>query len=1135
LREDYPEGEGYNRGGGMKGRVVIGLVLMAMAAVLVDAWAGEDVLLKAMNDELSRSIKSLKGEEYAPLYYLQYEVFDIEERTISAVLGAIQTDDSERSRFLDVALRVGDYALDNTHEIRGRGGGGYHGANETRMPLVDDYDALRASIWLATDEAFKDAQERYIRVKQDKAVKVEEEDPSPDFSPGKGHVYTSDHSPPQIDSDEWRSLLKEVSARFREYDHILTSRASLSTESVTKYIVDSEGSKLKFSEDYIRVSLFGNSKADDGMRLYRSRSYHVDDLGEAPSKEALFAGVDSIADELDRLRDAPIVEPYIGPAILMGKASGVFFHEIFGHRIEGHRQKSSESGQTFTKKVGEEILPPFISIYDDPTIERFKGTVLRGYYPYDDEGVPSERVTVVENGILKNFLMSRSPISGFATSNGHGRKQQGRNAVSRQGNLIIQSTKTMSPAALRDSLIAECERQGKPYGLVFEDISGGFTMMGRRGPQAFKVIPLLVYRVYADGRPDEVVRGVDIVGTPLTCFAKITATGDDDDIFNGTCGAESGWVPVSAVSPSILVSEIEVEKKSKEQDKPPVLARPSAQAPGISHDPVMKAMEDELARSLDKLKMEELETPYYVEYTVRDVTSVEISASFGALTSSDEESHRDLSVDLRVGDYSFDNTNYVAGGPYGFSFNEPDRVVSEDDYSTLRHQLWMATDDAYKSALEAISQKRAYIQTRHFEEMPDDMSKLEPHVDLGERAELKLDRDAWNEKVAKISAVFRNHPGVTSSSVTFTTDVTNQYFANTEGFRHQRPSTVFGLEVTASAQADDGMELNDFLSFYSRTEDGLPPVGEIEKKVQEMAKSLEKRAQAPVAEDYVGPVLFMGQASAEFFGQLLGQNVSNPRGPLTENEMMQQMIPGGKLAGKMGRRVLPDFLDVVDDPSLSTWSGGELVGGYRVDDDGVPGERVQLVDDGKLTGLLMSRIPTKKVERSNGHGRTEIGFVVGRMSNLLVEPEKTSTEEELLQELRAMCTDFDLDYGLVVEKVSAPGTANLGRSYFMFGQMGSSPKLLSDPVRVYKVDVSTGKKELVRGWEFSSVTLRSMRDIVAAGSEAYVHNFRSSMTPWGAGVPTSIVSPSILVEEMELKKVSGETPRPPILANPFFD
>lgn len=220
------------------------------------------------------------------------------------------------------------------------------------------------------------------------------------------------------------------------------------------------------------------------------------------------------------------------------------------------------------------ILPEFISVYDDPTAGAFNGQDLRGYFKYDDEGTPAQKVTVVENGVLKSFLTSRSPINNFPASNGHGRREYGYNIVSRQGNLIIKSSESVPIDKLRDLLIEECHKQDKPYGLIFEDISGGFTMTRRRGPQAFKVLPLMVYRVYADGRPDEVVRGVDIVGTPLTCFSKIITAGDDSEVFNGTCGAESGMVPVAAISPSILVSEIEVEKRFKGQEKPPILPPP---------------------------------------------------------------------------------------------------------------------------------------------------------------------------------------------------------------------------------------------------------------------------------------------------------------------------------------------------------------------------------------------------------------------------------------------------------------------------------------------------------------------------------------------------------------------------------
>jgi TldD protein len=287
-------------------------------------------------------------------------------------------------------------------------------------------------------------------------------------------------------------------------------------------------------------------------------------------------GVDKVIRELLALRKAPVVEPYTGPAILQNRASAVFFHEIFGHRVEGHRQKDVEEGQTYAKKIGQEILPPFINVVDDPTQQKFGQLDLNGFYEFDDECIRAQPARVVEKGVLKTFLLSRSPTRGFTKSNGHGRRQPGAQVCARMGNLVVESARQVPYDQLRAQLVEECQKQGKEFGLLFGDISGGFTFTGRFLPQAFKVIPILVYKVYADGRPDELVRGVDIVGTPLTCFSKILCTADDPDVFNGYCGAESGSVPVSGISPSILVAQIEVEKKEKAQDRPPILPAPIA-------------------------------------------------------------------------------------------------------------------------------------------------------------------------------------------------------------------------------------------------------------------------------------------------------------------------------------------------------------------------------------------------------------------------------------------------------------------------------------------------------------------------------------------------------------------------------
>jgi predicted Zn-dependent protease len=311
------------------------------------------------------------------------------------------------------------------------------------------------------------------------------------------------------------------------------------------------------------------------MDLNRFEAFDIHSLDHLPSEAVIRQAIDSMVADLKALRQAPIIEPFTGPAILSGRASGVFFHEIFGHRIEGQRQKNDNEGQTFTKRVNQPILPDFISVFDDPTLKQVNGIDLNGTYAFDDDGVPAQRVNVVENGILKNFLLSRSPVTGFEQSNGHGRKAPGYGSVGRQGNLIVDGSHYVSVAQLLQMLIEEAKKQGKPFGLLFKDISGGFTTTSRSSPQAFQVTPIMVYRIYVDGRPDELVRGVDLIGTPLTSFSKIVAAGNKQEVFNGFCGAESGYVPVSAVAPSILTTQIEVQKKAKSSERPPILPPPT--------------------------------------------------------------------------------------------------------------------------------------------------------------------------------------------------------------------------------------------------------------------------------------------------------------------------------------------------------------------------------------------------------------------------------------------------------------------------------------------------------------------------------------------------------------------------------
>lgn len=541
--------------------------------------ASKSVVMTALQEELQRAQKILKQKGDPPPYLISYQVTDMQQIAIAAQYGALQNNDKGRVRLLDVDVRVGDYQLDNTHRTSG-GGGGYGGGGAMPISSEDDLDAIKSSLWMVTDQKYKSAQERLIQIKANQAVKVEEEDKSADLSRETPQIaVTPTPSLGKVDQAAWEKNLKDWSALFNKYPEILSSNVTFNADATTKYLVNSEGTAIQHGSTRARLAIYARTKAEDGMELYRYEAFDAFTSDKLPGDEVVVGAIEKMAKDLLALRKAPVIEPFTGPAILSGRASGVFFHEIFGHRIEGHRQKEEDSGQTFTKQVNKAILPDFISVYDDPTLKQVTGIDLNGHYQFDDEGVKAQRVPVVENGILKNFLMSRSPIKGFSSSNGHGRKQPGQRAVGRQGNLVVEVSKTVSEAKLRELLIAECKKQDKPYGLIFQDISGGFTTTGRSAPQAFQVTPVMVYRVYADGRPDELVRGVDLIGTPLTSFSKIVAASDTTEVFNGVCGAESGWVPVSAISPSILTTQIEVQKKPKSNERLPILPPPSQEQP----------------------------------------------------------------------------------------------------------------------------------------------------------------------------------------------------------------------------------------------------------------------------------------------------------------------------------------------------------------------------------------------------------------------------------------------------------------------------------------------------------------------------------------------------------------------------
>ncbi|HZU28614.1 MAG TPA: metallopeptidase TldD-related protein [Bryobacteraceae bacterium] len=524
-----------------------------------------------LNQELQRNFKILKEKAKPAPYFIAYAVEDAQVEAINATAGVVSAKAGNRQRTLTVTVRVGDRKFDNYHMIDGERP---RFTRAAPIPLDDLAAPIQRVAWLETDRCWRAGAERYTQVKSRAQTAAASEDDSDDFSVEEPAVYNQ--PPPQLrfSADAWTPRLKKVSAELAHSPDVLNSDVSLVTERETRYLITTDGARIVHGATTARLVMICRGKAADGMDLETDRTFEATSPDKLPNVETLVSAAAGVRGDLSNLISAPYTDPYVGPAILSGRAAGVFFHEIFGHRVEGQRQKDQAEGQTFTRSVGQPVLPPFLSVVFDPTRRDYDGTDLSGWYEYDDQGVKARPVTVVDKGILRTFLMSRTPIKGFDHSNGHGRAQAGLEPVGRQSNLIVESSKSVSDRELRKMLIDEIKRQNKPYGLYFRDITGGRTQTGRGGLQAFTVIPQVVYRVYADGRPDQLVRGVDIVGTPLASFAKIMATSDHAEVFNGICGAESGSVPVSAISPALLISDIEVQKKERGRDRPPFLQPP---------------------------------------------------------------------------------------------------------------------------------------------------------------------------------------------------------------------------------------------------------------------------------------------------------------------------------------------------------------------------------------------------------------------------------------------------------------------------------------------------------------------------------------------------------------------------------
>lgn len=586
---------------------------------------------------------------------------------------------------------------------------------------------------------------------------------------------------------------------------------------------------------------------------------------------------------------------------------------------------------------------------------------------------------------------------------------------------------------------------------------------------------------------------------------------------------------------------------------PVMVAGQVARAVPGDNDQTLRAMRDELQRSIDRLRIEGLEQPYYIEYRLLDVDIHSVTASFGALVSSNAVRNRLMSVDVRVGSYQLDSSNFLSSDSFQGFVGSTGSVGIDRDYDSLRQDLWLATDQAYKQALNSLARKRAYI--RNLARPPDipDFSRERPLVLVNPLVEPDWGGRDWEAEAKQVSAVLRNYPQLYNSRVTYHLIYFTYYLMNSEGTQIRVSRSVAGIEAAADTQSpDNGMPLHNIYTAYALRPSDLPPADRVRQEIERMALELVALRSSPLAEDYLGPVLFSPRAAASLLAQMLAPSVSGARSPLSQGNFFEQLMErlGGRSEWltRMGTRVLPPGVTLVDDPTAQEFRGQPLLGHYEVDEEGVPAQRVTIVEAGILRNLLMSRRPGQYSLQSNGHARSVfLQEPQPAMSNLFFESTETKTPAELKEQFLQLCRAEGRPWCILVREMDNPALAVFHQedSFQLFSGLASGVTSGDRvPLLVYRVWADDGREELIRGAQLTGLNLRALRNIAGIGNDLTVFHYFQNPAPGFAGtalnafgsvqngLPSSVVAPSLLLEEVEVRGARGEPRRPPLLPPP---
>lgn len=1113
---------------------LIGLISCFLLPVSVAAQsAEEDLLLPILQKEIDEQYHSFL-RIVNPVYFLSYRVEETDDHVLAASMGSCTQSRHKKERILTIQIRLGSPKLDNFHPLGENASDMFFVTHTIRLPMDDNEQAIHQILARATQTAYWEAARKYRQVLTNVTIKGQEQDTPDDYTLlPPVHYYESPVPVSELYFEDWQEKLNACTAEFVDEEAVIDGSATLHYYTVRKYFVSSEGTSIVENHSYTYFTLTATAQADDGMILPLHKTLFLQHPDELPPVEQLIEEARNMKIQLSQLECAPVAEAFVGPAIISNEAAGAFFHEIIGRRLEGSSFKNEANEQTFKNKIGKRIMTDDFTITFDPTTFFYNDFPLSGAYHYDDEGIAGQRVVAVKHGILQNFLMSRAPIENFYMSNGHGRAEATRQPEARESNLFVTVEHPHTDAELRQMLLQEAVVQGKEYGYWIQSVRSAYPTTDRHCPNTFNIKPLLVYRLYVDGRPDELVRGIDMIGTPLSILSQIVAGGNLTDCFADICDDASGYVPVHCCAPAIFIRSLEMQKQVTNHDRPPLLPRPvSENVIQIDNfaELAFKAMQDELSTNMADLKLDKMLPPYYIGYLITDARIAAVTSTLGSIITEEERPYRDFETRILVGSDRVNNENFVDENSLFDTTTSTLPFPLDNDYQNVRRSLWKATDEKYKQAAALYVGKEDALKLQNLPKTVtglDDRSEAVCEPYFNDCYYESLSVSYLREIACELSQLFTGADSLVSSGVNIYAYQANAFFLASDGVQYAQPFSFICIHIYAEATAEDGEPLMDCTNLFYKDIENVPSSTLLKRHIIQMIEKLQASRHAPkITKSYVGPVLVTGDAAAQWFGYAFLEssfNIVASRQPVCSNpEFLQwyrQYLPADNpLEQWIDKKVIDNHLTVTAMEGTAEFDGLELIGSYRVDAEGLRvDEERNYIESGVLLSLLSNRTPTPQIFYSNGHER--LALTGNRLTTtrgagvLSLSGSIKTSEDKLKKNLLKQAKAGGYKYAYIIRKMADRNMCSVPNAKVFYHEQHYRP------IYLYRVDVATGQETLVRTAKIEELNLKTFKKLIAVSKTKFAYNtlvqgqcksYGSDLIPL-SGIPCSLIVPTALL------------------------